>query len=163
MFPNIPSFEDDLELVKKVLLKQQGVNREAKYTFLTNVFVAFFIAAVLGLVIWKNFTVGAVIFGGVIVAAVIIQLTKYFENRAADKLATIRILQGLMNEQQEFYFSRIMYLQDLLKGMEPATAHVVNNVPAPKKTKDKGPKVMDIGTAEDVGFVQVNQYGERVE
>ena len=117
----------------------------------TNFLTAAVIVSVIGGFILKGHVKYALIITlAGILGHLIMQFLVYVNNRAEHDKHVVNLIASQAAQERDFYFNRIVYLQDRLNGVTAEVAHVINNTPAVISEPEPRTGFMDFATIDGV-------------
>lgn len=123
-----------------------------------NIILSLIAAAIFsGFLFYHQFIIAGIIIALAIAGYIVLQFLAFANNQWIQNENMIKILTSLMANQQanstkneQMYFNRMTYLQDVLLQVKPETAHAINNVPEVPKKPIPNKFTMDFPSIDDV-------------
>jgi hypothetical protein len=123
-----------------------------------NIILSLIAAIIIGsFLYYSQFVLATIIISVAIACYIILQFLTFANNQWVQNENMIKILTSLMANQQanstkneQMYFNRMTYLQDVLLQVKPETAHAINNVPEAPEKPIPNKFTMDFPSIDDV-------------
>jgi uncharacterized membrane protein len=110
-----------------------------------------------GFLYYGQFVLATIIISVIVACYIVLQFLTFANNQWVQNENMIKILTSLMANQQvngtkneQMYFNRMTYLQDVLLQVKPETAHAINNVPEAPEKPIPNKFTMDFPSIDDV-------------
>jgi len=110
-----------------------------------------------GFLFYQQFIIAGIMIALAVACYIVLQFLTFANNQWVQNENMIKILTSVMANQQannqkneQMYFNRMTYLQDVLLQVKPETAHVINNVPEVPEKPVSNKFTMDFPSIDDV-------------
>jgi uncharacterized membrane protein len=123
-----------------------------------NIIVSLIAAAIIGgFLYYGQFKLAAIIIMVAIAGYIVLQFLTFANNQWVQNENMIKIITSLMANQQtnnlkneQMYFNRMTYLQDVLLQVKPEVAHAINNIPEAPPEPPPNQRFMDFPAVDGV-------------